>query len=156
MSYPVWTGDIHVGTLGDQNPRLGRVVRTADGSEFIFLKGVGSLAVGDWVVYYSDYSVARMVSTPLPGRVAVSLAANTTSANQSWYQIRGLVVSATILSSASADTLPLFQSSSTGLATTTPAATKAVFNAFAVGTANTSNVGNAFINHPFCMGTATL
>lgn len=129
----------------------------ADGhsAEWIYLSGVASLAANDWIVYYGDGSVARMVSTPLPGLVAVSMAA-ILAINFGWYQILGITPATTnIGTDASGDKKALYQGATAGQATTTAAATKAVFGAWAFGNP-ASNVGKAIIEHPYCVGNATI
>ena len=146
-----------VGALTDidtalRNP-LGTQVFDESGNEYIYLQGVASTAAGDWVVFYGDYTTVRAKTTPLPGRIAVAMAA-TVASTYGWYQIGGVVAVANITSSAT-DTYGLFATGTDGRAITTPAAANAFFNAFAYGTSS-ANVGKAFIDHPYCVGTATL
>jgi len=59
--------------------------------EFIYLRGVASTAIGEWVIYNADdYSTSRLAANDI-GPVAVALAAIV--ANQfGWYQISGKAV----------------------------------------------------------------
>lgn len=75
--------------------RLGERVQAKDPvygvGEFIYLKGVASTGIGDWVLYApDDYSTSLLAPNDI-GFVAVSMSANV--ANQfGWYQIFGKVV----------------------------------------------------------------
>lgn len=80
-----------------QNHPLGTIVHATDPTygegEFIYLKGVASTAVGDWVSYQgSSGATTRWAGTAGEGRpLAVAMSANV--ANQyGWYQIAGNAV----------------------------------------------------------------
>lgn len=62
--------------------------------EFILLKGVASTAVGSVVSYNTlNYTTTlAAVGTNVPYPIAVSMSANTSSSNWSWYQISGVAV----------------------------------------------------------------
>lgn len=142
---------------GQRNP-LGLRSMGDDGSEWIYLGGAASTAAGDWVIFNcpvaaSPYLTVRLVNTPLVGSVAIAGAAIVAGC-WGWYQIYGLNAACNI-ATASSDGLPLYQSATTGRATSTAAATKAIFGAYGVGNA-VSNVGGAFLNYPFSMGNSTL
>ena len=75
---------------------LGTVITAADptygGGEFIYLKGVGSTAVGSVVSYDDSFQTALAsiaIGTPRP--LAVAMAA-TVASTKGWYQIGGLAV----------------------------------------------------------------
>src|SRR5258708_37952757 len=86
---------------------IGTTLRGADGTlgggEFIYLQGVASNAAGIVVSYNAPTgAVVLLPSTANLGTpVAVSMSANTSAANYSWYQIEGL---STVLKSAVAGT----------------------------------------------------
>jgi hypothetical protein len=65
---------------------------TYGAGEFIFLKGVASTAVGDWVTYNLDDSTTTRLAANAIGPVAISMTANTSASNYSWYQISGKAV----------------------------------------------------------------
>lgn len=141
-----------------RNP-LGLIDSDAYGNEYVYVKGVASVAQGDWGIFYSDYSTARALNTPLPGRVGVYMSALVAS-KFGWMQISGLVSSGTlgngvtnanIATDASGDTKPLFLSATAGRLTTTVAAGNAVLGAFCSGNP-ASNTGAAFISRPFAAG----
>lgn len=59
-------------------------------AEFIYLQGVASTALGDWVTYNSDdWSTTRLVPNAI-GPVAVAMSANVAS-QYGWYMIHGKV-----------------------------------------------------------------
>jgi len=59
--------------------------------EFIYLKGVASTSVGEWVTYNEDdYSTALLAANAI-GSVAVAMAA-TVASEYGWYQIKGKAV----------------------------------------------------------------
>jgi hypothetical protein len=74
---------------------LGSIVDASDptygAGEFIYLKGVGSTAVGSWVTYDADDFSTTLLAANAIGPVAVAMSANV--ANQyGWYQIQGKAV----------------------------------------------------------------
>ena len=62
--------------------------------EFILLKGVASTAVGSLVIYNTTNYTTTLcpVTANLGSPVAISMTANTSSSNWSWYQIEGVAV----------------------------------------------------------------
>ena len=62
--------------------------------EFILLKGVASTAVGSLVIYNTTSYTTTLcpVTANLGSPVAISMTANTSSSNWSWYQIEGVAV----------------------------------------------------------------
>lgn len=81
-----------------QKHPLGMIVRAEDTAstdygmgEFIYLKGVASTALGDFVTYSTDdWSTARLVTSAI-GPVAIAMAA-TVADEFGWYQISGKAV----------------------------------------------------------------
>jgi hypothetical protein len=62
--------------------------------EFILLKGVASTAVGSLVIFNTTNYTTTLcpVTDNLGSPVAISMTANTSSSNWSWYQIEGVAV----------------------------------------------------------------
>jgi hypothetical protein len=93
----------NAGTATHARFPIGTVIRAVDPTlgegEFIYLKGVANLAVGLVVSYNATTgAVTLLPSTANLGTpVAVSMSANTSALDYSWYQISGL---ATVLKSA--------------------------------------------------------
>lgn len=75
-----------------QKHNLGTIVQANDATlgqgEFIYLKGVASTAVGDWIGYFPNGTSIRAVANgtyPL----AIAMTTNTTTTSFAWYQISG-------------------------------------------------------------------
>lgn len=82
-------------TSTTQKLPLGTIVRAFDDTygygEFIYLTGVASTAIGDFVTYNSDdNTTARLVANAI-GPVAIAMSANVAS-QYGWYQISGKAV----------------------------------------------------------------
>ena len=67
--------------------RLGTVKTSVDNKKFIFLTGVASTVLGDWVTFDEAHLTIRAVANGI-GRVGVAMSANVAS-NYGWYQIYG-------------------------------------------------------------------
>lgn len=81
-------------TSTTQNHKLGTIVQvfspTYGQGEAIYLQGVASTVLGDWVTYEADtYGTTRLVANAI-GAVAVALSANVAS-QYGWYMISGKV-----------------------------------------------------------------
>ena len=136
---------------------IGTVVRGTDstlgGGEFIYLQGGTSVAIGTIVSY--NATTGAVTAVPNTGNlgvpVAISLAANTTATNYSWYQIGGL---ATVLKLVGTPVLPqakVYISSTAGTVAPTSASGKQVLGAkFANLTTLTSaaTTGTVMIDRP--------
>ena len=142
---------------------VGTVVRGQDstlgGGEFVYLQGVASNAAGLVVSYNaSTGAVTLLPSTANLGTpVAISLSANTSTSNYSWYQIGGL---ATVLKSA-VQVLPqakVYISGTTGRLMPTSASGKQILGAkFANLTTVTSTTSTVTIllDRPSAQGQTT-
>lgn len=77
-----------------QNHPLGSIVRAVDPTygegEFIYLKGVGSTAVGSWVGYSPALGTSVLATANGNYPLAVSMTTNTTTTSYAWYQITGV------------------------------------------------------------------
>lgn len=78
-----------------QRHPLGDIVKAYDpvygGGEFIYLKGIGSTAVGSAVLYSpDDFSTSLLAANDI-GSVAIAMSANVAS-QYGWYQIQGKAV----------------------------------------------------------------
>lgn len=75
-----------------QNHPLGLIVEAIDpvygAGEFIYLKGIGSTAVGSWVTYNSDDFSSTLLAANAIGPVAIAMSANVLN-QYGWYQIQG-------------------------------------------------------------------
>ena len=137
--------------------RLGTIKTDVAGNQYRYGSGIGSTAAGDWVVFDSGYATTRLTNAVNGGLAGVSMSANTTSTNFSWYQVLGVTPSAVPanIATASSNGLGLFASGTGGRATSTPAATKAIFGAISVQNAS-NNLGSAALANPFYFNQGTL
>lgn len=84
--------------LTDTNaPPLGTRARFVDPTygegEFIWMRGVSSLALGSWVVFSHDNAAVSLLGANDIGPVAVSMgASNTANTRAGWYQIYGKAI----------------------------------------------------------------
>ena len=69
--------------------RLGTRRKDYAGNEYVYLKGVASTAAGSWVSFDESHATALLAANAV-GQVAISMAANTSATNYSWYQIYGV------------------------------------------------------------------
>lgn len=79
--------------------QLGTIVTAEDSTygagEFIYLEGVASTGVGDWVTYNADDFSTTLLAADAIGPVAVAMSANVAS-QYGWYQIQGKAVGKTL------------------------------------------------------------
>jgi hypothetical protein len=69
--------------------RLGTEKTDVDGKVYIYLKGVASTAAGSWVTFDENFATTLLAANAV-GPVAISMAANTSATNYSWYQVKGI------------------------------------------------------------------
>jgi hypothetical protein len=121
--------------------RLGTEKTDPSGNVWKYLKGVASLAAGDFVQYDKDGVTVRSTTTgPTSGAIAMSQSANTSATNYSWFLVAGQSAIANIATHSSGAGKGLFLSSTSGRLTSTPATEQTVVGAFTGGNA-VSNVG---------------
>jgi hypothetical protein len=124
--------------------------RDPSGNVYIYMKGVGSLAAGDFVSFDGTGTPARTGATST-GPIAVSMSANTTSTNFSWYLVDGKTATANVATHASGAGKGLFVNASASRATTTPLTEGAIYGAFSDGN-SVSNVGPVLLRRPVAPG----
>jgi hypothetical protein len=81
---------------------IGQRFQDKSGSEYIYLKGIGSTAIGSWVTYSLDDGTTALLAANAKGLVAVAMAA-TIASTWGWYQIAGLA-QGLVVTATSADT----------------------------------------------------
>lgn len=138
--------------------RLGTIKQDVAGNSYRYAPGVGSLAAGDFVTFDSGFNPTRASTSGAGGLVGVSMSANTTSTNYSWYQVGGVspsAVLANVATSASGTGLGLCVSGTAGRATTSPAGGKTIFGAVAVSNP-ASNFGTVALANPVFQNQSTL
>lgn len=140
-------------TSATKNHPLGTIIRAVDPTlgegEFIYLKGVGSTAVGYIVNYDDNFQTALDTSaTAGPSRpLAVAMSANVAD-QYGWYQISGLAVAAKANSVSFADGAGLGAGSGLAVAVATGSVIQsAVVRAVASAKSNVTTVAIA-INRP--------
>lgn len=125
--------------------RLGTIKTDIKGNDYIYLKGVASLAAGEWVVYDENYAPTRLATT-LVGPVAISMAANILATTYSWFQVHGINLVAKT-DTVAADK-PLYIDGTTGRADDAVVNGDLIYNAFSQ-TADATNVTTVYIHYPF-------
>lgn len=121
-------------------------IRSIDkqGNEYVYLKGVGSTAAGDWVSFDHNYATTRLVSGAV-GPVAIAMAAINSTSSYGWYQTFG---TNTI---ANTDTISankaLYIDGTTGRADDLGVTGDLIIGAYSM-TADTANVATVFLTYP--------
>ncbi len=140
---------------------IGTILRGVDptfgGGEFIYLAGVAGTTAGSVVTYDSTTGLTTLLpitTKNLDQPVAVSMAANTSASNFSWYQIEG---SATIKKTAVKvnPTVALYGSATTGRLMPTAASGRQILNTRSLNTATVASATStiaALIQRPFIQG----
>jgi hypothetical protein len=122
------------------------------GNEYIYLKGVGSLADGDFVRFDGTGTTTRAITSMTnDGPIAVAQAAVDASTKFGWFMIAGRDSAANVATASSISGKALFVSGTAGRATTTPATEECISGAFADGD-STSNSGAVFLIYPAAAG----
>jgi hypothetical protein len=121
------------------------------GNVYVYLKGVASLAAGDFVTYDKDGVTARSGATST-GAVAIAMSANTASTTFSWFLIRGYYATANVATHSNGSGKALFVNATAARATSTPLTEGTIMGAFTAGN-STSNVGPVYLGtEPFAPG----
>jgi hypothetical protein len=68
---------------------LGFTRQDVNGNEYIYMKGVASLAIGSWVTFDENFAPTLLAADAV-GPVAISMAANTAATTYSWFQRKGV------------------------------------------------------------------
>lgn len=145
--------------LGQRNP-VGTQAFDDAGNLYIYLPGVASVAVGDFVftMQGTTFATARVLNdanTGGAGAVAVALAAAVAS-TWGWFQIYGFQATANVATvAAPTGAAALYRSGTTARLTSSTNAKDSVFGAFLVG-ASVANVGPVFMNYPFVVDQSSL
>lgn len=159
--YPGLVSFTNVDTSANRTIPVGTIVRGFDstngGGEFIYLAGVGSLAIGSLVTWNPVDKTTTLVpnTAKLGYPVAVSMAANTATTSYSWFQISG---AASVLKSAAAiaKLARIAISGTAGSVLGTSTAGKFVCNAIAVNsTVSATTFAKVLLNRPYMENIAT-
>lgn len=124
--------------------RLGLRKGDVGSNTFIYMKGVASNAAGKWVTYDEGF-VPTLLAANAVGPVAISMSANTSATNYSWYQVQG------INTIASTDTVAadkaLFIDGTAGRADDAVVTGDLIIGAYSM-TADTANVATVSLSNP--------
>jgi hypothetical protein len=124
----------------------------SSGNEYIYLKGVASLADGDFVRYDGTGVTTRAItSMTADGPIAVAKAAVDASTSYGWFLVRGRDAAANVATHSSGAGKALFVGGTAGRATTTPASEECMVGAFSDGD-SVSNSGPVFLVYPVASG----
>lgn len=135
-------GPLTVVHTAQQAPVLTR--HRVAGKEYIYLKGVASVAAGDWVTFDEAGQTARLVPDAV-GPVAIALAAVVAS-RWGWFQIYGVNAAATT-DTVAAD-VQLYIDTVTGRVDDAAVTGDLIVGAV-TRTADTTNVATVFLNYPY-------
>lgn len=99
MAYTITDGRLGLQEIDETSTtaacKVGTIVRAEDptygAGEFIYLVGIASTAVGEWVTYNMDDGTTALLAADAIGPVAVAMSANVAS-QYGWYQIQGKAV----------------------------------------------------------------
>lgn len=125
--------------------RLGTKKTDVASNQYIYMKGVASLAAGSWVTYDENHAPTLLAADAV-GPVAISMVANTSATNYSWFQVDG--VNTIAKTDTVAADLPLYIDGTAGRTDDAVVNGDLVYGAFSQ-TADTSNVATVRIHFPF-------
>lgn len=140
--------------------RLGTEKKSIDGARFIYGKGVASNVLGAVVVFQdSAFTPVLVTNATLSGLIGISLSANTSATNFSWYMVFGdtknVVNLAANVGMDTGSTDKLSCSTSSGTAGRVVGggvvATKTIVGFYAQGI-SASNLGDALLQYPTVAG----
>lgn len=140
--------------------RLGTIKRDNAGNEFIYGKGVTSNALGAVVIFKdSAYTPILVTNASLTGLVAISLSANTSATNFSWYLTKGNTKNVVNLAGKVAMDTGSTDAASCSTSSATPGnvvgggvvATKTIVGMWAQGV-SASNLGDVLLENPVVAG----
>lgn len=130
----------------DSTKRYRLLTRKKDvkGNEFVYLKGVASCAIGS-VVTFDETGAPALSVTGASGPVAISMAANTSTTNYSWYQVFG---KGSALFNGAAVAGKSLYSASTGKCDDAVVAGDQIDGAFVGATVAGAGLGDVLLNYP--------
>jgi hypothetical protein len=141
----VWYTDIHP----SKHFRLGTIKKDNAGNEYVYAKGVASLAAND-AVFIDELGVSTRAVTGanLVGPIGCSMTANTSATQYSWFQIGGTGTVNAL--AACADNAALFLTSTAGSLDDSGAGAETfVYNIWTRSALTSSNNVTVQMNRPF-------
>lgn len=136
------TTDVHT---AKQNTVGTRAFDTAM-NEYIYMQGVASVIIGDWVAYDELFITTRTVAATI-GAVAIAMAAVNATTSFGWWGIWGLF-SGNVATGA--DNAKVWTTATAGRVDNTDAAAQLIVNAIQRG-ATAANLANFQIAYPFAL-----
>ena len=131
--------------------RVGEVKKDYAGNSYLYAPGVASLAVGSWVTFGASYVPALAVADA-QGKVGVSMSANTSTTNWSWYCIDGVVNALCLASFDGTNGLGVFLTSTAGSVDDADVSGDWVIGAIGLTDRDTTTGMSSFqLNKPFCI-----
>ncbi len=131
--------------------QLGTRAKDAAGNEFIYLLGVASTAVGDFVTYTDAFATARLVADAV-GNVAVAMSA-CVALNYGWYQIFGKATGAT---DAVATNVAVYIDATTGRVDDSAVSGDFVYGVITRSTDASTNLATVELSYPFVTNTSII
>lgn len=141
---------------------LGTTTYTKEGNEYIYLRGVASVAQYDWVTFItagslsgesmSYGSVTRLATTGGKGLVGIAQAA-ITEGKSGWFQIKGIGWGNAGMKISAGG--PLYSSGTAGQAGGSSTAGDLIVGAFSVGASASGGTAMVSLSYPFCTDTLT-
>lgn len=122
----------------------------AAGNKYVYLKGVASLAAGDFVSY-DGLGVSTRTVAASTGAIAVSMVANTAITTFSWFMIEGRHATANVATHSSGIGKALCTTATPGRLSSTQVTETVVYGAFSDAN-SASNVGPVFLRRPVAPG----
>ena len=131
---------------------LGSIAHDSNGNQYIYLQGVASTVLGDWVTYDEAHLTTR-VSANGVGPLAIAMAAVVAS-TYGWYLNKGYTASAGAISGggAAAD-VALYLTATAGLVDDVDVAGDLIHNALSRVSESSALIG-VQVNHPFVLNVA--
>lgn len=123
-------------------------LRREGNEEYIYLKGVASVANGSWVTYDKSYATTLLATGSAAGPLPVALGiAAVVASSFGWFQIRGIHAAAKVLASCAASAA-LYNSGTAGAVDDASASLVRVYNAVLTGS-ESSSVAGAHVMYPW-------
>jgi hypothetical protein len=151
-----------VGLLTDvdtaqRNP-LGMIQQDDAGGEYIYLSGVGSMLVGDWVFYDELWATTRAVTSSVGGPLAVAVSAVNATTSFGWFAVRHPFINAGVITGAGTfldDTCPFITSTAGAVDDESSGAGSSIYGAISRESVTASTLLCHFqIVYPFNLGLA--
>ncbi len=134
--------------------RLGTMKKDYNNNLYVYLAGVASNVAGAWVSYNSVAAATApvLVVAGVTGPLAISMVANTSATNYSWYQVFGNNLIAQVPDNGPAPAASLYTSASAGVLDDATSTGNGVIGAMVTVqavTAGSTGIAGVYISYPF-------